>query len=72
MIFYENRLLADDSLEISYHIFFENWGRCCKICCLLQSLLALEGLSAEILKLDLPVNDLSLININKLFAEENK
>ena len=25
MIFHENRLLADDSHEISYLIFFENW-----------------------------------------------
>ena len=25
MMFHENRLLADDSHEISYLIFFENW-----------------------------------------------
>ena len=37
MIFHENRLLADDSHEISYLIFFENWERCPKICRLLQS-----------------------------------
>ena len=36
MIFHENRLLADDSHEISYLIFFENYKRCHKICCLLQ------------------------------------
>ena len=30
MIFHENRLLADDSHEISYHIFVENWERCLK------------------------------------------
>ena len=28
MIFHENRLLADDSHEISYHICFENLERC--------------------------------------------
>ena len=35
MIFHENRLLADDSNEISYLIFFENSERCCKfvVCC---------------------------------------
>ena len=35
MIFYENRLLADDSHVISYLIFVENWERCLKIvvCC---------------------------------------
>ena len=27
MIFHENRLLADDSHEKSYLIFFENWER---------------------------------------------
>ena len=27
MIFHENRLLADDSHEVSYLIFFENWER---------------------------------------------
>ena len=27
MIFHENRLLTDDSHEISYHIYFENWGK---------------------------------------------
>ena len=27
MIFHENRLLADDSHEISYLIFFENWEK---------------------------------------------
>ena len=27
MIFYENRLLADDSYVISYLIFFENWKK---------------------------------------------
>ena len=32
MIFYENRLLADDSHVISYLIFVENWERCPKIC----------------------------------------
>ena len=26
MIFHKNRLLADDSHEISYLIFFENWS----------------------------------------------
>ena len=30
MIFHENCLLADDSHEISYLIFFENWERCRK------------------------------------------
>ena len=30
MIFHENRLLADDSHEISCPIFFENWERCLK------------------------------------------
>ena len=30
MIFYENRLLADDFHEISYLIFFENKERCRK------------------------------------------
>ena len=34
MIFHENRLLADDSHEISYPFFFENKERCRKICCL--------------------------------------
>ena len=29
MIFHENRLLADDSHEISYLIFTENKGKCC-------------------------------------------
>ena len=28
MIFHKNRLLADDSHEISYLIFFEDWERC--------------------------------------------
>ena len=28
MVFHENRLLADDSHEISYLIFFENWEVC--------------------------------------------
>ena len=37
MIFHENRLLADDSHEISYFIFVENWERNPKICHLLQS-----------------------------------
>ena len=27
MIFHENRLLADDSHEISYLIFFKNWKK---------------------------------------------
>ena len=27
MIFHENRLLADDSSEISYHIFVKNLGK---------------------------------------------
>ena len=38
MIFHEkrNRLLADDSHQISFLISFENWARCHKICCLLQ------------------------------------
>ena len=35
-MFHENRLLADDSHEISYLIFDENQERCCKICRLLQ------------------------------------
>ena len=34
-------LLADDSHVLSYLIFVENLERCLKICCLLQSLLAL-------------------------------
>ena len=35
MIFHENRLLADDSHEISYLVFFENWKDVTKfvICC---------------------------------------
>ena len=35
MIFHENRLLADDSHEISYLFFFENLKRCHKfvVCC---------------------------------------
>ena len=37
MIFYENRLLADDSQETSHLIFFKSWERCRKICRLLQS-----------------------------------
>ena len=37
MIFHENRLLADDSHELSYLIHFENWEKCRKICRLLQS-----------------------------------
>ena len=41
MIFHENRLLADNSHEISFLISFENQERCHKICCLLQSGLAL-------------------------------
>ena len=36
MIFLENRLLADDSHEKAYLIFVENWGKCRKICRLLQ------------------------------------
>ena len=36
MKFHENRLLADDSHEISYLKFFENWERLHKICSLLQ------------------------------------
>ena len=32
MIFHENRLLADDSHEISHLIFVGNWERCRKIC----------------------------------------
>ena len=32
MIFHENRLLADDSHEISYLIFIENEERCVKYC----------------------------------------
>ena len=36
MIFYENRLLADDSRILSYLIFVENWERSHKICRLLQ------------------------------------
>ena len=31
MIFHENRLLADDSHEISYFIFFDNQETCRKI-----------------------------------------
>ena len=30
MLFNENRLLADDSHEITYLIFFEKWERCLK------------------------------------------
>ena len=41
MIFHKNRLLADDSHEISYLIFVENWGKCRKISRLLQSYFAL-------------------------------
>ena len=37
MVFDENRLLADDSHQISFLISFENWARCRKICRLLQS-----------------------------------
>ena len=37
MIFHENCLLADNSHEISYLIFFETYERCRKICRLLQS-----------------------------------
>ena len=40
MAFHENRLLADDSHEISYLIFFENWEICRQMCRLLQSWLA--------------------------------
>ena len=47
MLFHENRLLADDSHEISLLIFFENWVRFCKICRLLQLWLALKGLKAR-------------------------
>ena len=36
MIFHENRQLADNSHVISYLIFVENWGKCRKICRLLQ------------------------------------
>ena len=36
MIFYENRLLADDSHEISYLISFKNQERPHNICRLLQ------------------------------------
>ena len=36
MIYYENCLPADNSHEISYLIFLENWERCRKMCCLLQ------------------------------------
>ena len=36
MIFHENRLLADDSHEISYLIFVENYERYRMICRLLQ------------------------------------
>ena len=32
MIFHENRLLADDSHELSFLISFEHWERCRKIC----------------------------------------
>ena len=53
MIFHENRLLSDDSHVhvISYLIFVENWGKCDKICRLLQSGWALSGL-----KLGIPIN----------------
>ena len=37
MLFHENRLLADDSHKIPYLIFVKNWGKCRKICRLLQS-----------------------------------
>ena len=37
MVFHENCLLADDSYDISYLIFFKNLERCRKICRLLQS-----------------------------------
>ena len=37
MLFHENRLLTDDSHEVSYLIFVENWEKCHKICRLLQS-----------------------------------
>ena len=30
MIFHENRLLVDNSYEISYLIYFKNWERCRK------------------------------------------
>ena len=36
MIFHENRLLADNSHEISYLIFFENLESYFEICRLLQ------------------------------------
>ena len=44
MIFLENRLLADDSHEISYLILFKKQVICCKICHLLQLGLPLKGL----------------------------
>ena len=44
MLFHENRLSV-----ISYLVFVENWGRCRKICCLLQLCLALKGLSRGLL-----------------------
>ena len=47
MIFHENRLLADDSHEIEYHIFIENQKRCFNFCRLQQSRLALQGLIGE-------------------------
>ena len=37
MIFYENRLPADESPEIAYLVVIENWERCRKIGRLLQS-----------------------------------
>ena len=52
MIFHENRLLADDSLEISYLIFFRKLGK------ILQNLL-----SAAVVIGALRVNAYATINV---------
>ena len=44
MIFHENRLLADDSLEISFIFSFQNEEIRRKICRMLPSCLALIGI----------------------------
>ena len=61
MIFHENRLLADDSHEITYLIFVENQERFCKICS-----------SAAVVIGALRVNSLLLINLaNSLDPDAN-
>ena len=68
MIFHENRLLADDSHEISYLIFFQNIGKMLQN--LLSAAVVIDALRVETVKILIfhIVNDLNLICTNRRYS----